>query len=126
MFCLLIRFLCVQKTESLNSGDVFVLVTPKTTFVWEGKVCYSNTTIAMTNTNNAHNTKQGASALEKFDAGSIAFIVGGHREVVTFDEGKETDEFWGFLGGKGEYAQIRSDGTGLLVVLFFVLRLHMC
>jgi len=81
-----------EKAESLNSGDCFVLVTPKNTFIWEGS---------------------GASAVEKFDAGTIAFVVGGHREIVTFNEGKETDEFWSFLGGKGDYAKLATAGAEL-------------
>jgi len=69
-----------------------VLVTPKNTFIWEGT---------------------GASAIEKFDAGTIAFVVGGHRPVVTLAEGKETEEFWSFLGGQGEYAKFSTEGAEL-------------
>ena len=30
----------------------------------------------------------------------------GGRTVMQVSEGEETDEFWSFLGGKGEYPQV--------------------
>jgi len=67
---------------SLNSGDCFALNTPDAVYTWLGK---------------------GANESERKCAGSIAKIVGGPRKVISADEGKEPEEFWSALGGKGEY-----------------------
>eukprot|EP01099_Mayorella_cantabrigiensis_P000414 TRINITY_DN1191_c0_g1_i1.p1 TRINITY_DN1191_c0_g1~~TRINITY_DN1191_c0_g1_i1.p1 ORF type:complete len:857 (-),score=275.17 TRINITY_DN1191_c0_g1_i1:59-2320(-) len=72
-----------EKAGSLNSGDVFVLLTPDTMFVWEGK---------------------GSNAEEKKAGASIANVLKGNRKTVTVQEGNETAPFWSALGGKGAYA----------------------
>eukprot|EP00002_Diphylleia_rotans_P006181 TRINITY_DN154_c0_g1_i1.p1 TRINITY_DN154_c0_g1~~TRINITY_DN154_c0_g1_i1.p1 ORF type:complete len:804 (-),score=188.33 TRINITY_DN154_c0_g1_i1:762-3173(-) len=72
-----------EVAASLNSGDAFILVTPETQFIWFGK---------------------GSSSVERSYAQSIASLLQGKRQVVPVEEGSESEEFWGFLGGKGEYA----------------------
>ena len=32
------------------------------------------------------------------------------RQIEIVAEGNETDDFWGFLGGKGEYAKVDTAG----------------
>eukprot|EP01006_Ploeotia_vitrea_P014078 TRINITY_DN3738_c0_g1_i1.p1 TRINITY_DN3738_c0_g1~~TRINITY_DN3738_c0_g1_i1.p1 ORF type:complete len:837 (-),score=586.38 TRINITY_DN3738_c0_g1_i1:115-2625(-) len=73
-----------EEAASLNSGDCFVLLTPETMYVWQGK---------------------GANADEKEVASNIAKVLQGNRQVVEVPEGSEPEEFWAALGGKGEYAQ---------------------
>lgn len=72
-----------EVAASLNSGDSFILVTPKTQFVWFGK---------------------GSNDLERSYAKNIAALLQGSRHLELIQEGSESDEFWGFVGGKGEYA----------------------
>jgi villin 1/advillin len=72
-----------EKSGSLNSGDVFVLLNPTTMYVWQGK---------------------GSSADEKSCGQNIAKILQGKRKLVILEEGKEHEDFWNTLGGKGEYA----------------------
>jgi hypothetical protein len=72
-----------EKAVSLNSGDCFVLLTPGTMFVWQGK---------------------GSNDDEKKYAGEIANILKGSRSVETVAEGSEPAAFWDALGGKTEYA----------------------
>lgn len=72
-----------EKSSSLNSGDVFVLLTPDTMYVWEGK---------------------GSNVDEKKAGASIAHVLQGHRKTVTVQEGHEPAPFWKALGGKGLYA----------------------
>lgn len=71
-----------EVASNLNSGDCFVLVTPKTVFEWQGS---------------------GSSDAERTIAHSVAEILRKGRTSVTFTEGNESAEFWGFLGGKAEY-----------------------
>ena len=71
-----------EKAANLNSGDAFVLVTPQTQFVWFGN---------------------GSNADEKSNAQSIAELLKGSRAQQLVEEGTESDDFWGFLGGKAEY-----------------------
>lgn len=75
-----------EKAASLNSGDCFVLLTPKTLFVWEGR--HSN-------------------AAERATAASVAKHLQGARALTAVAEGAEPDEFWAALGGKGDYAAFR-------------------
>ena len=72
-----------EKASSLNSGDVFVLLTPDTMYAWEGK---------------------GSNADEKKAGASIANVLKGNRKTVTVQEGSEPPPFWKGLGGKGAYA----------------------
>jgi hypothetical protein len=79
-----------ELASSLNSTDCFCLVTPATVFLWHG---------------------QHSNQAEIDTANNISLILAGTfldqagREVVDVPEGSESEEFWGFLGGKGEYAQ---------------------
>ncbi|XP_035235243.1 gelsolin-like isoform X1 [Anguilla anguilla] len=66
--------------SELNSNDVFVLVTPATTFTWVG---------------------QGASDAEKHGAQQLCDILGVSASELA--EGEEADDFWEALGGKAEY-----------------------
>jgi len=72
-----------EKASSLNSGDVFVLETPKVQYLWFGK---------------------GSNKDEQANATSIAKLLQGNRSVKTIEEGHETEDFWKPLGGKGAYA----------------------
>jgi hypothetical protein len=81
-----------EVAASLNSMDVFVLVTPTTVHCWQGK---------------------GSNDDEKANGMKIAEMLKTHsfggeppaREVVVVAEGAESDEFWAAIGGKGEYAE---------------------
>jgi advillin len=73
-----------EVATSLNSGDVFVLVTPKVVYQWQGS---------------------GSSPEEQQIGGSIADILKKHRSSEVIKEGEESDAFWGFLGGKSAYAK---------------------
>jgi hypothetical protein len=55
---------------------------------------------------------QGANASEKKTAESISKILQGKRKLITVDEGKESDDFWEKLGGKGEYTQFVETADG--------------
>jgi len=72
-----------SKAVSLNSNDVFVLLTPDTMYVWRGK---------------------GANEDEKKYGSTIGTILQGKRKLAVQDEGKELAGFWDALGGKAEYA----------------------
>lgn len=77
-----------EVAASLNSGDCFILVTPKTVFEWEGA---------------------GSSDAEREITSKISSILKKNRAVEVVEEGKESDEFWGFLGGKGPYAKTKGE-----------------
>ena len=79
-----------EKASSLFSGDCFILVSPKTVYCWQGN---------------------GSNADEKETANGICELLKGDRKLEIFAEGSETDEFWGFIGGKGEYAQVDGDAV---------------
>nr|XP_015832064.2 supervillin isoform X1 [Nothobranchius furzeri] len=80
--------------RSLNSGDCFLLITPKNCFMWSGEF---------------------ANVIEKSKASEMASYVQTKRDlgckapqVTTLEEGINTDsrwakEFWSLLGGKAEY-----------------------
>ena len=68
------------QTASLNSNDVFVLVTPSKVFIWCGV---------------------GSTGDEREVAKQIAREY--KNEFILFMEGSEVPEFWAALGGKGEY-----------------------
>ena len=71
-----------EKASSLYSGDAFILLTPDVVFEWAGVGCND---------------------VEKSSASEISEILKADRKVVAISEGEETEEFWSFLGGKGEY-----------------------
>lgn len=72
-----------EKAGSLNSGDVFVLLTPNTMFVWYGK---------------------GSNEGEKACGNNIAAVLQGNRALKKINEGDEPSAFWDALGGKGSYS----------------------
>jgi hypothetical protein len=78
-----------ERASSLNSDDVFVLVTPDKVFVWYGR---------------------GSTEDEQAVGNSIAEILAedyngsGGRSLEAVNEGSEGGDFWGPLGGQGEYA----------------------
>lgn len=72
-----------EKASSLYSGDSFILVTPNTVYEWYGTGCNEE---------------------ERNTASMITEVMKESRSVEKIAEGEESEEFWGFLGGKGEYA----------------------
>ncbi|KAF1327086.1 Villin-like protein, partial [Globisporangium splendens] len=76
-----------EVAANLNSGDCFILLTPKTIYEWEGA---------------------GSSDAERQTTSSISAILKKNREVEIIEEGNESDEFWSFLGGKGPYAKTKA------------------
>uniref|UniRef100_A0A3Q1GUA3 Supervillin d n=1 Tax=Acanthochromis polyacanthus TaxID=80966 RepID=A0A3Q1GUA3_9TELE len=83
-----------HKTHSLNSGDCFLLITPKHCFMWSGEF---------------------ANVIEKAKASEMASFVQAKRDlgckapqVTVLEEGINTEsrwakEFWSLLGGKTKY-----------------------
>ncbi|GAB0094218.1 Gelsolin [Sergentomyia squamirostris] len=71
-----------EVAASLASDDVFILESPKGTFVWQGK---------------------GGSDFEREMADNIVGIVSPDSEPQTIAEGEEPAEFWEALGGEGDY-----------------------
>ncbi|XP_042220528.1 gelsolin, cytoplasmic isoform X3 [Homarus americanus] len=91
----------IQQAEvagSLNSDDVFVLETPGKTYLWIGK---------------------GASEEEKAMGEKVVELVSPGRDMVTVAEGEEDDDFWGGLGGKGDYQTARDLDRPLLYPRLF-------
>jgi hypothetical protein len=72
------------KCGSLNSGDTFVLLTPHKEYVWFGRL---------------------SNIGERTCGDQIAKKLQGEREIVQFEEGSETEDFFEALGGKTEYVQ---------------------
>jgi len=72
-----------ENAASLNSNDVFVLLTADTMHVWNGK---------------------GANDDERKCGQNIAKLLQGKRKLNSVDEQKEPSQFWDALGGKTEYA----------------------
>uniref|UniRef100_A0A673X2W6 Gelsolin n=1 Tax=Salmo trutta TaxID=8032 RepID=A0A673X2W6_SALTR len=66
--------------SNLNSNDVFVLVTPASSFIWVGK---------------------GTSDSEKHGAQKLSDLLGVSASELA--EGEEADDFWDALGGKADY-----------------------
>lgn len=79
----------VQQSEMtsmmLNTHQAFVLVHDKSGFIWKG------------DNSNEHEDNLAKMLVEEYEM----------PNVVEFEEGQEPDEFWGLLGGKGEYAKIK-------------------
>lgn len=71
-----------QVTSNLASDDVFILKTPKTTYIWYGK---------------------GGSKVEKQMANDVVKNLIPNVKPVIIEEGKEPNEFWAALGGKAPY-----------------------
>ncbi|XP_057368031.1 advillin-like [Daphnia carinata] len=68
------------KASSLNSNDVFILMSPNVVYIWCGKGCTGD---------------------EREMAKKIAADGKGDSQIMV--EGKEKAEFWEMLGGKGPY-----------------------
>lgn len=85
----------VAKPSSLNSQDVFLVVTPTKVFIWQGHGA------------NDHELLAGQTVAQrlarKYNMHSLR--VGGNsaRGVVSVREGEECEEFWQALGGRGDY-----------------------
>ncbi|XP_067138441.1 gelsolin, cytoplasmic-like isoform X3 [Centruroides vittatus] len=77
-----------EAANSLNSGDVFVVETPSTTYIWIGKE---------------------SSEDERNMGRNIISLISPDREAVEIMEEEEPDEFWEGIGGKTEYEKF----TGL-------------
>jgi villin 1/advillin len=75
-----------EVAASLNSGDVFVLLTPDVMYVWNGS---------------------GANDQEKAVGKTISDMMKGSRTEEILAEGSESEGFWAALGGKGEYATVK-------------------
>jgi len=77
------RAVQVEETAaSLNSGDCFVLLTPETTYLWQGK---------------------GANEAEVATAKAVGESLQFKRGFELVLEGSEPEGFWAALGGAGEY-----------------------
>ncbi|XP_052860408.1 gelsolin isoform X1 [Anopheles cruzii] len=72
----------LPSASSLASDDVFIVVTPATTYLWHGV---------------------GASDLEKEMASAVAGSIAPDTEVTITDEGSEPGDFWEALGGEADY-----------------------
>lgn len=73
---------CMVSSSYLYSEDIFFLKTPEKIFIWYGSKCNSNT---------------------KNAAPFVAKKINKDLEVVSLEEGEETEEFWEKIGGKMEY-----------------------
>lgn len=71
-----------EKASSLNSGDCFVLLTPDTMYLWEGK---------------------GSNITEKNTSKNVSKVMKGARAEKVVPEGSEPTEFWTAIGGPGDY-----------------------
>jgi gelsolin len=71
-----------EVAANLASDDVFILETPKTTYIWNG---------------------EGANDFEESMGRSVSKTLSPDREAVVIEEGKEPKEFWDALGGKTDY-----------------------
>uniref|UniRef100_A0A336MY83 CSON002905 protein n=1 Tax=Culicoides sonorensis TaxID=179676 RepID=A0A336MY83_CULSO len=88
-----------EVASNLASDDVFILKTPKQTYVWYGK---------------------GGSKIEKQMANDVVKNINSDKNVVIVEEGKEPKEFWEALGGKASYnTEIDPPGAPLLDVRMF-------
>ena len=81
-----------DKTSSLYSSDVFLLVTPSHVYIWKGQYASEDEVTIGSNIANIL---------------ASSFLDTGERIIDTFPEGGEPDSFWDLLGGRGEYSQIR-------------------
>jgi len=81
-----------DKTSSLYSSDVFLLVTPSHVYIWKGTYASDDEVTIGANIANILAT---------------TFLEVEERLIDTIQEGSEPDDFWERLGGRGEYSQIR-------------------
>lgn len=78
----------LARTASLNSLDAFVLDVKSTVYVWCGKGCAGD---------------------EREFAKEVSALVNPRgRDYKLLVEGKEPQEFWDVLGGKGTYASTKT------------------
>ena len=70
-----------EVAKNLASDDVFILETPANTFIWMG---------------------EGANDFEQTMGHSVSRTISPDRKAIVINEGKEPQEFWDALGGKGE------------------------
>lgn len=75
-----------EKANCLNSGDAFLLRSPDTVYAWLGKGC---------------NDAEVGAALKIGESLKTSTVF---RTVTEVKEGEEPEKFWGFLGGKDDYA----------------------
>jgi gelsolin len=73
-----------EVAASLNSEDVFILETPKNTWIWTG---------------------EGSNEDEQELAVGISSLVSPDRSAEKIAEGSEPEEFWSSIGGKGDYSK---------------------
>ncbi len=71
-----------EKARRLNSGDCFILLTPKGKYIWRGK---------------------SSNDIELATAKHVAGLLQPKRPAAIVFEGSETAEFWSVLGGKAAY-----------------------
>ncbi|XP_064474510.1 gelsolin, cytoplasmic-like isoform X1 [Ornithodoros turicata] len=83
-----------EVAASLNSEDVFVLETPKTTYLWIGEFA-DESEVAM--------------------GRNVAKLVSPDREAVLLKESEEPDEFWQSIGGKGDYQKGHTEESNPLL-----------
>jgi hypothetical protein len=84
-----------EEAASLNSGDVFILETPKQCFLWFGKACSGDE--------------------REFGRAIIKSVIG-NRSYETVMEGSEAPEFWAGLkydisNGRPAYAEVKEAPT---------------
>ncbi|XP_043231957.1 gelsolin, cytoplasmic-like [Amphibalanus amphitrite] len=79
-----------EETKSLNDDDVFVLETPKQTFIWYGKECCDE---------------------ERAMADNVASLVSPGRTPVKINQGGEPAEFWAALAGDPSEVQQVTEPT---------------
>lgn len=73
-----------ENASQLNSGDCFVLLTPKIVYEWYGKFANAEEKAACSNSAKIISAKQGG-------------------KTTKVDEGKEDGNFWEALGGQADY-----------------------
>jgi hypothetical protein len=78
----------------LNSGDCFVLLSPATMYIWQG---------GGSNETEQETAGKVADTLRTVDVSGKGGTV--DRAIESVKEGEESEAFWGFLGGKAEYAK---------------------
>lgn len=81
-----------ESASSLNSNDVFVLVTPSTCFVWQGSGTTEDENVVGSN-------------IAAILASDYLGVAG--REIISVSEGNESEVFWASLGGQAEYSSSR-------------------
>ena len=100
-----VRATQVEETASaLASDDVFILETPKNTYIWYGK---------------------GANDFEHSMGSSVSKTISPDRSPIEINEGSEPQEFWDALGGKADYdTEIDPPGAPFLDPRLFHCSVH--